>query len=762
VGALPRPDVPTGAARQLFDELHDLHHRAGWPSLRTMAREIGCSHTTVSVVFSGPRVPRWGLLELIVETLGGDALRMRQLWLAASDPGCPDQGGDGAGPGPRQLPPDVAGFAGRTGPLGDLDRLLVSPVTGPPATVVAAVSGPAGVGKTTLVVHWAHRVADRFPDGQLYVDLRGFDPDRPAVDPAEAIRGFLDALGVPAGRIPADPDAQAGLYRSAIAGRRILVVADNARDAAQVRPLLPGGPTALVIVTSRSHLPGLVAAGARPVILDVFSVDESRTLLTNRLGADRLAAEPHAAEHVIARCGRLPLALAIAAARAATQPTIPLAALAEDLHDSRDRLDALSGGDPTADLRAVFASSYRILNPAAADLFRLLGLHPGPEFSTGSAASLAGVAPRRARQTLAELNRAHLIVERVPGRYTVHDLLRAYARELALLRDADAERGHAIHRVLDHFVHSAFAAARAVNPTRDPISVDGPRPGVSPDQLDTLERAMAWFSAERTALLAAIGHAARIGSDRHTWQLAWTLTDFLERRGRWRTQITVQQAALAAARRLADPTMQAAAHRVLGSTHRQMGRHDEAHDHLRRALDLYRYAGDIVGQARSHHDLAELHDRQSHHRDAVDHAQRALDLYRAIDHVAGVAYGLNNLGWYQCQLGHHRQALASCRQALARHQANGNRLGQACTWDSLGYAQHHLGDHTSAADCYRHALVLYRDLGDRYHEATTLDHLGATQDAVGDPAARATWRRALAILDELEHPDGDAVRAKLR
>ena len=335
---------------------------------------------------------------------------------------------------PAQLPRDIRGFSGRGDELARLDALAATP--GGTAMVITTVVGTAGVGKTALALHWAHRNRSRFPDGQFYVNLRGYDPAGQPMDPADAIRGFLDALGVPPDQVPPGRDARAALYRSLLDGRRVLVVLDNARDAEQVRPLLPGTPSALVLVTSRSPLAGLSALdGAVPVALDLLTTGDARDLLTHRLGAARLAAEPQAADDLIARCARLPLALAVVAARAAARPRLTLATLAAELADTASRLDALSVGDPLADVRGVFSWSYAALSPAAGQLFRLLGLHPGPDITAAAAASLAGLTPGQVRPTLTELVRAHLVTEHTPGRYTPHDLLRSYALEQAQVLD---------------------------------------------------------------------------------------------------------------------------------------------------------------------------------------------------------------------------------------------------------------------------------------------------------------------------------------
>ncbi len=663
---------------------------------------------------------------------------------------------------PAQLPHDVAGFVGRLDDLAVLDGMLSDREAGRVA-VISTIAGTAGVGKTALALHWAHRVRDKFSDGQLYVNLRGFDPAGSAKEPAQAIRGFLDALHVPAAQIPADPDGQAALFRHLVAGKRMLLVLDNARDAAQVRPLLPGAPGCLVLVTSRNHLADLVAVhGGRPIMLDLLSSDEARQLLARRLGSERVLAEPEAVEEIVTRCAHLPLALAIVVARAASQRD-SLAGLAAELRRTQGDLGPFTGEDPRTDVRAVFSWSYRALTPAAARLFRLLGLHPGPDLTLPAAASLAGVSADHARTLLTELTQAHLLTEQIAGRYAFHDLLRAYAAEQAREVEPDGERRAAIHRVLDHYLHTAYAANRLTEPNRDPIDLTAPQRGVTPESFADREQAFDWFAAEHLALIGVIGQATGTGFDVHTWQLTWAFANYLDRAGHWQSIIATHQAALDAARRLRDRPAQAYAHRFLARTCLRTGRYDEALAHLHQALDFYREVADQTGQAHTHHGIAQVHDRQGRHREALGHARQAHDLYRAAGNRAGQAGALNNIGWYHGQLGEHRQALACCEEALAVQQEVGDRNAEANTWDSLGYAHHHLGDHRRAIDCYSKALDLFRELGSRYWEADTLTHLGDTYHATGNAgSALACWRPALVILDDLEHADAGSLRAKLQ
>jgi DNA-binding SARP family transcriptional activator/tetratricopeptide (TPR) repeat protein len=668
-------------------------------------------------------------------------------------------------PVPRQLPAPVPHFAGRTDPLAQLTSLLERGPEKGGTVVISAIGGTAGVGKTALAVHWAHQVADRFPDGQLYVNLRGFDPTGHLLDPADVIRRFLDALDVPAHRIPTDVEALAARYRSELAGPRILILLDNARDAAQVRPLLPGAPGCLVLITSRSQLTGLVAAdGAHPVNLDLLDPDEARQLLAHQLGRERTKAEPDAVDEIVDYCARLPLALVIAAARAATHPRLPLSALADELRDAAGRLDTLTGGDddPATDVRAVFSWSYRALTPAAGRLFRLLGPCPGPDISAAAAASLAGIARPVVRPLLAELTRANLITEHSPGRYTCHDLLRVYAAELAHATDPDPDRHAATHRLLDHYLHTAYTASLLLSPARDPVTIAPAQRGVFPEQPDNHQQALDWFTAEHAVLRTAVEHAATVGFDTHAWQLAWTLADFSARRGFWLDGIHTYRVALAAAYRLDDPSVQAHMHRDLATAYGHLGRFDAAHTQLRHALHRYERSGDLVGQAHTRRALTYLWERQGRHADALDSARHALHLYQTAGHRRGQGLALNLVGWYLTQFGDHEQALIPCQQALTLFESLDDHKGQANTWDSLGYAHHHLGHHTQAITCYQHALDLFRDLRDRYHEAETLTHLGDTHYVAGNPDdAHDTWQQALTILIELDHPDAERIRTKL-
>jgi DNA-binding SARP family transcriptional activator/tetratricopeptide (TPR) repeat protein len=671
-------------------------------------------------------------------------------------------------PVPAQLPSAVPAFAGRGAELAGLNALVPSAAEAGPgagaAAVIVALSGTAGVGKTALAVHWAHRVAARFPDGQLYVNLQGFDPGGTVLEPGEAVRGFLEAFGVPATRIPAALAAQAALFRSLLARKRVLVVLDNARDADQVRALLPGSPGCLAIVTSRDRLTGLVATdGAYPLTLDLLPEADARDLLARRLGPGRVDREPSAVDDIISGCARLPLALTIAAARAATSPDFPLAVFGAELRRATRALDPLPGGDLSTDVRAVFSWSYRALSDPAARMFRLLGLHPGPDIGIAAAASLAAAGPDQVRLPLDELTQAHLLAEHAPGRYACHDLLRAYAAELALADDSHDTRDAAVRRVLDHYLHTAGHAAMLMEPHFDALTLSPPAPGVIPGRPATAQDAAAWFSAEHAGLLAAVRLAGQAGFDTHAWQLAWTLSTFFLRGGAWDDLDLAQRMGLEAARRIGDKDGEAHALHGLALGYARSGRFGDADPCFRDALTLFAEVGNPVSQARIHDSLTWLAEREGRLDEALSHARQALDLFDAAGHHPGRAMILNDIGYCYARLGRYQQALSYCERALVAIREVGERHWEAATLDSLGLIHRGLGDHQRAIACYQQSVDLWRELADRFNEADTLDSLGEVQSSAGDrEAARRTWAQALRIFDEIDHPDGDGIRAKLR
>jgi tetratricopeptide (TPR) repeat protein len=785
----------TDAAHRLRRQLLDLFDQVRRPTYRSLAAHAdrdgrALRISTLSDLLNGRATPRWDTVETFVRactryaqthdiSVAPDLVDLDR-WHAAyramenafADQAARREQVTGrAAPGrrrplvvPAQLPPDLTTFTGRAHYLAELDKLLPDARGGPTTAVnIAAIVGTAGVGKTALAIHWAHQIAGRFVDGQLYVNLRGFEPSGHVMDPPTAVRAFLDAFGVPPQRIPVDTDAQVALYRSLLAGKRVLIVLDNARDSAQIRPLLPGAPGCLVVVTSRNQLTGLVAAhGAHPIVLDLLTEDEARQLLAHRLGADELDAEPQAAKEIIDRCARLPLALSLIAAHAATRPHTGLTRLARQLHDIHEHWQTLASDDPASDVRTVFSWSYRALTPDAARMFRLLGLHPGPDLSLPAAASLAGEPTGTVSVLLAELSGANLITEHKAGRYTLHDLLRAYAIELTNTTDTEEARRTATSRIFDHYLHAAYAAEGLLHPARLAVSLPAAHSGVIPENLSTTKEALHWFTTEHSVLVAAAKHAASTGLDAYAWQLARIVSTYLHRQGHWHDHAILGRAAVAAAERLADRPGEAAAHADLALTYTRMGHFDDADRELRRALDLFTVIHDLAGQARVHLCLGYLWERRGQPAQARDHARRALRIFQAVGHRGGQARALNNLGWLHAQLGEYHLALATCRQALVLHRELDDRQGQAAAWDSLGYIHHRLGNDGETLTCYHHAADIYRELGDRYEEATTLINLGDSHaDRQDLTTARGTWLRALTILTELDHPDADTIRAKL-
>ncbi|MFD5571735.1 AfsR/SARP family transcriptional regulator [Streptomyces cadmiisoli] len=669
--------------------------------------------------------------------------------------------GTGAAP-PAQLPARLPAFVGRDAELSQASGLVRNGDTG-----VSVVTGMAGVGKTAFAVHWARKVADDFPDGQIFLNLRGFDPGGPPVSSERALRTVLEALGANAGKLPQDVDALAALHRTRLAGKRVLLLLDNARDAAQVRPLLPGAPGCLVIVTSRHQMAGLVAVdGALPVHLDVLSEPEARHFLARRLGQSRTAAEPEAVTDIVALCSRLPLALAITAARAATRTAMPLTTLARELHDSVGGLDAFRSGDAAADVRAAFSCSYHALSPGAARLFRLLALHPGPDTALTAAASLAGFPVPHTRHLLADLIQAHLVEERSPGRFALHDLLRAYASELVDATETREERDAARLRLLNHCLHSADNARQFFRSGRDDIDLLPVLPGVHVEEFGGAggaEAAKRWFDVEHATLVECIGLAsADPRHDAYTWRLAWVTKQYLDRQSRWSEVERTHRVALTAVLRLGDPIGEACIRRGLARATATLGRVEEAQAHMTRSVELFIATGDPAISGEAHRQAGWLAERLGDIPGALGHAERALELSREGGDAATTARSFNAVGWYHALLGQYEQALVHCRQALPLHRAASDVCGSADTHDSIGYAHHQLGQYEQAVDAYREAIARYRSIDVLYGSADTLGRLGDTYRSMGRSGdARAAWNEALDVFDTLGHRRAEEIRTRI-
>ncbi|GHJ43355.1 SARP family transcriptional regulator [Catellatospora sp. TT07R-123] len=641
-------------------------------------------------------------------------------------------------PAPAQLPPPIGHFTGRDGELAALDGLFDAP----PA--VGVVCGPAGIGKTALAVQWAGRAADRCPDGQLYVDLRGHDPAS-ALPVPEALAQLLTGMGVPAAELPADPTALLGLYRSTLRRRQVLVLLDNAADAEQVASLVPPAPS-LLLVTSRNRLVGLAVDHAVSVVnLDVLDTGDALTLLRRVLGAERVATEPAAAHRLTELCGGMPLALRIAAAKLAARPHGRIAAFNVELADGR--LDALSVPGDSRSIRAVFAGAYRTLSPAAAQLFGRLGRHPGPTFAASLAAALAEAPRGRERSALDELAAAHLIVEVEPDRYRFHDLIKAYAFEVA--EQQEAARAEA--RVVEWYLAVGDAANRVFSPARDRAGAVSAQPPIEVPFPADHAAALAFLDGEHASMSAVVGLAARRGADRDAWRLAYLFAGFLTLRGHLGPRVDVARLGLAATRRLADPAAEAVMRSLLGLACHAVRDHEEALAHHETALALVTADGDAAGQAMVLNNIGHARTQLGLLEGAMEAFTRALRLHPPDTDHPDVATLLNNIGYLHIRLGEPGRAREHILRALALARRLGLPRHEACYLMSLGQAHRADADPDGALVHLSAALAIRRELGERRLEADTLNALGLSSRDRGDQvAAAAHFRSALALARELD------------
>ncbi|HEV2451155.1 MAG TPA: tetratricopeptide repeat protein [Streptosporangiaceae bacterium] len=684
---------------------------------------------------------------------------------------------------PRQLPATIRHFVGRAAELATLTRLLGELDGTGGAVAISAVGGTAGVGKTALAVRWAHLVADRFPDGQLYVNLRGYDPDQP-VAAADALAGFLRALGVPGQDIPPTEDERAAQYRTLLAGRRVLVILDNASGVEQVRPLLPGTPACAVVVTSRDALNGLAAwHDARRLELDLLPAREAIDLLRALVGP-RVDADPEAAAELAAQCSRLPLALRMAAELAASRPSAPLAALVSELADQQRRLDLLDGGgDPRTAVRAVFSWSCRHLTAPVARTFRLLSLHPGSDLDAYAAAALTGCSVEDASRALGQLARAHLIQATGTGRYSMHDLLRAYAAGQVASQDGEQERQAALTRLFDWYLYAVREAMDLGFPAERHRRPEARRTTTPAPPLAGAASALAWLDAERETLIAVSVHTSGHGWPGHAIRLAATLFSYLDA-GRYLEAISIHGHACYAARHNADRAGEAVALTHLALAHGALGRYQQARGQLRRALRVFRGVGDPAGEASAVYGLGSIDLQQGRYQPAHGRLQQALTLYRAVGDRHGEARALSSLGVIDRRQGRYQQAADRQHQALTLFRQTGDRvregetlyrLGVVGLWQgSLGQADVHLrlalalfietgdpsgqaeahkvlgdvdlrqGHYQEATEHHRRALTLFRKSGDPAGEADALNGLGQVSLALGEPR-RACRQHAAAL-----------------
>jgi tetratricopeptide (TPR) repeat protein len=650
-------------------------------------------------------------------------------------------------PVPRQLPPDVSNFTGRRADLAMLNDLLTDAA---PTMVISTVAGTAGVGKTALAVHWAHRIRDRFPDGDLYTNLRAYDPGPPAT-PTQVLSGFLRALDVAPENIPPDVDAQTALFRSVLHDRRILIVLDNARDPEQVRPLLPNSAGSLVVITSRSNLSGLIARdGARRITLDMLPQADAVELLSKIVGFDRVRAEPQAVATIASRCVYLPLALRIAAELAASRSHAPLRHLAAELNGERQRLESLAvADDETMAVRSVFFSSYRALPDESARGFRLLGLHPGADFCVAVAAALVGCPVAQVRRVLAVLTNSHLLEEAAFGRYRFHDLLRDYAAERA---EHDEDRHAAVHRSLEWYLHTAEAAARILGrPSRFATG--------SSDLFPTYADALAWFETELDNLVAATRQAARLGAPATTAGLVEATRAYFQLSMVFDAFGTMADISLAAARLAGDRLEEAETLHHLGAVENYRGRLDEALAHFEQGVDIFRDLDRL--EAIHLVDLAGVYCRIDRLEEASAHLGQAVALARGAADPRAEGHAYETLSLVELKRGNATVAAGHAERAVEIFRRAGSLYGEGIALGRLAMACLVLERLDDAIRYGNTSIAITGEVGYRIGQAWSLTVVAAALHDTGQPeAAREHWQRALDIYQTLGH-DEEAERIRV-
>jgi tetratricopeptide (TPR) repeat protein len=769
-----------------------VRRRPGGPvKVGALARRLNLSQSTLYAYLAGTTVPPSDVLDDLIDELGAPADERRRLTLARD--ALHRRRGTGATGGPRQvpreLPADTAAFTGRAAELAELDAVLSGDAG--PGVRIASVSGPAGVGKTALAVHWCHRLAGAFPDGCLYANLHGYSPVDPR-DPADVLAGFLRGLGVD-GDIPDDPGERAARFRSVLAGRRMLVLLDNALDADQTRLLLPGSPTCFVVITSRADLAGLqIEPGAHRVELPPLPVVDGMALLGAHLGS-RVDDAEDAARRLVEQCDGLPLALRMVAAQAVRHPAQPLVELVAELSDHG--LDLLDVGDETTAIGTVFSWSVRHLPAAATTDFALLGAHPVRDLDTAGVAALLGTDTRAARRRVDRLVRAHLLQRSPAGRFGMHDLVRQYAGDRAGELPAE-HREAAVQRLVDHVIERATWAMDVLHPDE---------PNLDPLAEPAAQRhaaARAWLDTEWHNLLAVIADTVRRGRTEQTARLATVLRRHLDEGGRHSDALTVLGHALEASKLAGDRAAEGEALRSLGVAYLRLGRHEDARAAHRAAITVCRECGDRNGEAAALNNLGNLYERLGQFPEAMDHYEQALALAGGLGARQGKAILLNNLGVVHTRLGNYAQAVRECRRALSAFGALGDLGGAARSLGNLGEIRYLAGQPANAITRYEQALALAdeigargiaievlnrrgaahlalgavdqaradheaaldaaRDTGDRYEEAKALEWIGHALLAAGraDLAAKR-WQRSVVVYRQLSLPEADRVERLL-
>ncbi|SFO94201.1 Helix-turn-helix [Amycolatopsis arida] len=659
---------------------------------------------------------------------------------------------------PSQLPAEGADFVGRDRELRLMESFLAD------GSTVVVVSGAPGVGKTALALRWAHQVRDRFPDGSLFTNLRGYDPSNEPIEPTEVLDSFLRALNVPLDSIPTTMESRASLFRTILDRKRVLLVLDNAYSVRQVRPLLPSSPNCLVIVTSRRSLPGLVAReGARRVVLEPLPEPEAITLLRRRIGATRADSEPEAVEALAAHCAYLPLALRVASEWVGSRPRRHLTDMAQDLASARTRLDALSvEDDATTAVRSVFSWSYRALPTEAARLFRLLGLHGGAEFSVGAAAALFNSTPREVRRWLDTLSSMHLVSEVAATRFRFHDLLWLYARERAQAEESAESRKAAVGRLVSWYLRSATAANKLLAPAWHPPLVEGPCPETEPEQFTDYREALNWCELECDNLVAASRLAYDHGFAALAWKLPVTNWDYFHLRKRWAAWIDAHEVALLSTQRIGDRRAEAWVRNNLGIAYCDLRKFDQAFSHLRESFIVREQLDDDWGRAWSSYGLATTHQAAGELERATVYYENSLVFFEETDDLLGKGLCLAGLADLHRVRGEVDQALATLRRAVRLFRALEDRHAEGYAATKLGATLREAGRTQEALDYFRQSLAISRQAGDRQGEAFALDNLALVLHESGQrEQAQDHWLRALRILDELGDPRVNDIRARL-
>ena len=687
---------------------------------------------------------------------GVELQRLHAEVLARSDPS----------PRPQQLPTDIDRFTGRVADLDVLDAFLPNTTglpntagTGHPPIVIAAVDGAAGIGKTALAVHWAHRIRDRFPDGQLYLNLRGHGPGQP-VEPSAAVEAMLRSLGIAENQIPGDLDDRSALLRTVLAGKRMLVLLDNARDAGQVRPLLPGSGS-LVLITSRAQLRGLaVREGASRLTLDHLPTTEAIQLLTSIIG-DRARKDQEAVSELARYCNGLPLALVIAAERATRSPSTALHDLVEDLADERVRLNFLGGGDDvTADLRSVFSWSYQALSVELAGLLRLLAIFPGGDIGVPAAAALAGMAPARINRLLDQLVATNQLQNRQPGRYELHDLLRAYATELAQEHDPEPQRVAALRRVTEWYLHTAANARTWLQPAESDITL--PASTVLPQTFLDARLALTWFEAERHNLVAVASLAYDYGFDDLCWRLGYVTLIGLHVLNGWDEALAIHEVGIRATERCGDRIGTAHMRSGMGSAYRCLGRLDLSIENQQEALRIFLSLGDQAGEATAQSNLCAACRDAGRYDEALAYGYAAQALDRQSGEPGNSAISTTQIALTLIAADRCAEAVTVATESLELFRKVGHGRGQARALHALAIAQGRLGRHQTAIDAAQSALDILVEIGDRANQASAFQQLGDMYLAAGrHEEAAASWREALTILEDLGDPAAADLRSRL-